>query len=99
MLNLQELSKLEVLELYNQLKPLYDLYIEQIKNEFLENATEGDKKSYDLPSGGTLVLSYKKGYTRTSVDTKAVKERFPNWLESGLGKTTTIPASAVPEFL
>lgn len=97
MLNLQELSKLEVVELYHELEPLYKLYVEQIKNELLESGEKG--RDYDLPNGGKVIFKKKEEYSRTSIDTKVVKERFPNWLELGLGKTTTIPASVSVEFL
>ena len=91
-----ENERLEIITKYNEIKPLYDLAIQQVKNELLESTKQAD--TVDLPNGTQLLLKRKKGYEKKTVDTKRLKEEAPDTYNAFL-KVSQIAESVSVEVL
>ena len=89
-------KQLDIIAQFNDLKPMYDLAIQQLKNELLESAKQAD--TVELPNGTQLLLKRKKEYERKSVDTVRLKKERPEIAEE-FTKTTKIAESVNVEVL
>lgn len=88
-------ERLDIIARYHEIKPLYDLVIQQFKTELLEDADRKDIREA-LPNGAMFICKKKGEYVRKTFNQSKLKSDNPG-LYSEYVEEKLIPASVIVE--